>query len=76
MDSAALAEALRRLAANHRWTWTATCRDLLSSLPGAASRKHPYAVVSELGPDQLDALLAECGLTTRVSEEIEGLDRA
>ncbi|MGH8913417.1 MAG: alpha-glucan family phosphorylase, partial [Acidimicrobiia bacterium] len=76
MDSAALAETLHRLAANHRWTWTASCRDLLSSLPGAAIGKHPYAVVSELGPDQLDALLDDSGLTTRVSEEIEGLDRA
>ncbi len=75
MDSPALREALHRLAANHRWTWAPSCRDLLSSLPGAAQSRHPVSVVSDLVPNQLDGLLADGGFMDRLSAEVEDLDR-
>ncbi|MGA8039194.1 MAG: alpha-glucan family phosphorylase [Acidimicrobiia bacterium] len=76
MDSTALREGLHRLAMNHRWTWTPSCRELLLSLPGAIPDVHPVVVVSRLSADQLDALLADTVFMTRYSEEIEDLDRA
>jgi starch phosphorylase len=74
LDSPALHEALHRLAANHRWTWTPSCRDLLFSLPGAAPNRHPVSVVSDLSHEQLDDLLGDVGLIERVSLEIADLD--
>ena len=74
LDSPALHEALHRLAVNHRWTWTPSCRDLLFSLPGAAPTRHPVSVVSDLSHEQLDDLLGDVGLIERVSLEIADLD--
>ena len=76
MDSPALREALHRLAANHRWTWVASCRDLLSSLPGSAQTRHPVTVVADLSAGQLDQLLADGGFMERVTAEIGDLDAA
>jgi glycogen phosphorylase len=76
LDSPALHEALHRLAANHRWTWTPSCRDLLFSLPGAAPGRHPVSVVSDLTSEQLDALLADGGLVESVAAETADLDAA
>ena len=75
MDSPALRDALHRLAANHRWTWAPSCRDLLFSLPGAAQSRHPVSVVSDLVPNQLDGLLADGGFMERLTAEVEDLDR-
>ncbi|MGH8873307.1 MAG: alpha-glucan family phosphorylase [Acidimicrobiia bacterium] len=76
MDSPALSEALQRLAANHRWTWVSSCRELLFSLPGAEARRHPAAVVSDLSPQDLDRLLADGVMMERLAEEIADLDQA
>ncbi len=75
MDSPALREALHRLAANHRWAWVPSCRDLLSSLPGAGQSRHPVSVVSDLISGQLDTLLADGGFMERLAAEVEDLDR-
>jgi glycogen phosphorylase len=74
LDSPALHEALHRLAANHRWTWTPSCRELLFSLPGANPTRHPVSVVSDLNPEQLDDLLGDGALVESVSVEIADLD--
>jgi starch phosphorylase len=76
LDSPALREALHRLAANHRWAWVASCRELLSSLPGAAQSRHPVTVVTDLSAGQLDELLADGGFMERVSAEVGDLDAA
>ncbi|HEU4916082.1 MAG TPA: alpha-glucan family phosphorylase [Acidimicrobiia bacterium] len=76
MDSPALREALHRLAANHRWSWAASCRDLLASLPGAAQSRHPVTVVADLNAGQLDQLLADEAFVGRVAAETGDLDAA
>ncbi len=76
MDSPALREALHRLAANHRWSWAASCRDLLASLPGAAQSRHPVTVVADLSAGQLDQLLADEAFVGRVAAETGDLDAA
>jgi starch phosphorylase len=75
LDSAALAEALHRLAANHRWAWNPSCHQLLSTLPGASSGRHPVQVVSDLRPDQIESLLADGGFVDGVSREISDLNQ-
>lgn len=75
MDSPALREALHRLAANHRWTWAPSCRDLLFSLPGAGQTRHPVSVVSDLSPGQLDDLLADDEFMERLTGQVETLDQ-
>jgi starch phosphorylase len=76
LDSPALREALHRLAANHRWAWVASCRDLLSSLPGSAQTRHPVTVVADLSAGQLDQLLNDSGFMERLAAEIGDLDAA
>lgn len=76
MDSPALRDALHRLAANHRWTWAPSCRDLLFSLPEAATAKHPVRTVAGLGPEHLDGLLADGAMMERIGIEIADLDQA
>ncbi len=76
MDSPALREALHRLAANHRWAWAASCRDLLASLPGAAQSRHLVTVVADLSAGQLDQLLADEAFVGRVAAETGDLDAA
>jgi starch phosphorylase len=67
---------LHRLAANHRWAWVASCRDLLSSLPGSAQTRHPVTVVADLSAGQLDQLLNDSGFMERLAAEIGDLDAA
>jgi glycogen phosphorylase len=76
LDSIALREGLHRLALNHRWTWTPSCRQLLLSLPGATADLHPVVVVSRLSGEQLDALLADLDFMSRYTEETDDLDKA
>jgi starch phosphorylase len=76
LDSPALREALHRLAANHRWAWVASCRDLLSSLPGAAQTRHPVTVVADLSAGQLDQLLGDGVFMGRVTAEVGDLEAA
>ncbi|HEY4606757.1 MAG TPA: DUF3417 domain-containing protein, partial [Acidimicrobiia bacterium] len=74
MDSPALREALRRLAANHRWTWAPTCERLLFSLPGASPGRHPLSIVSDLADDDLDGLLDDDEFIAGLNREIADLD--
>ncbi len=75
MDSSALRETLHWLAANHRWTWTASCRQLLASVPGADPERHPVQTVAGLSPDQLDQLLSDGEFMTSLRVEINDLDQ-
>lgn len=75
MDTPALRESLNRLASNHRWTWSTTCRHLLDSLPGAGANRHPVRVIADLGADQLEDLLADDEFVERVSVELADLGR-
>jgi len=74
LDSASLRDALHRLAANHRWTWAHSTRQLLASLPGADPQTHPATVVARLDNGQLDALLADDEVVGRVRHELAVLD--
>ncbi|MDH3462197.1 MAG: alpha-glucan family phosphorylase [Acidimicrobiia bacterium] len=47
---------LRRLAANHRWTWHIPTENLLSALPRAGPDRHPVGVVDELSAEDLETL--------------------
>ncbi len=76
MDSAAIAESLRILAANYRWSWTPSCRAFLSSLPGASPTRHPVDVVADLTPEQLDILAKDHEFFSRLSEELAGLEQS
>ena len=73
MDSQALREALHTLAANYRWTWTPSCRDLLASLPGADPGRHPVEAVSGLEDGQVDRLLADGEFMAELLAESENL---
>ena len=75
MDSAAIGEALRHLAANHRWTWTPSCQQLLSTLPGASPPRHPAEVVADLTSEQLESLTTNGEFTARLSRELADLDQ-
>ncbi len=74
MDSQALRESLNRLASNHRWTYSKSCRALLDSLPGAAPGRHPVQVVGGLAQYQLDELLGDDLVIDRVRQETQVLD--
>lgn len=74
MDSASLKDALHRLAANHRWTWAHTCRELLFSLPGADSEVHPAHTVNQLSHGELEQLLEDDELMAKVNHELSALD--
>ena len=71
----AVSEALRRLAANHRWTWKPSCRQLLSEIPGASPEIHPFTVVSELTAEQLDSIADNDDLVGRIEAEVDDLNR-
>lgn len=75
MDSRALSESLHRLASNHRWTYTRTCNELLSSLPGANPGQHPVQTVAALDHSQLDTLLSDDQFVERVRKETQDLER-
>lgn len=74
MDSQALRESLHRLASNLRWTYSASCRRVLESLPGYTPGRHPDRVVGALSQDQLDELLADDEFVERVTNEIQELN--
>lgn len=65
---------LRRLAANYRWTWSASVRLLLDRLPGAAPLRHPVATVDDLRNEQLDALTADESILRTLAAELDELD--
>lgn len=65
---------LRRLAANYRWTWSASVRLLLDRLPGADPLRHPVATVDDLRNEQLDALTADEGFLRTLAAELDELD--
>ncbi len=50
-------EAIRTLAANHRWTWHRPTRTLLDQLPGSAEGTHPSARLDAIDPAALDRWL-------------------
>lgn len=60
---------LQRLAANHRWTWTTSTRQLLGRLPGATDGVHPFQVVFALTDDDLTALAEDDDMMSRLHEE-------
>jgi glycogen phosphorylase len=60
---------LRLLAANHRWTWSTTTRQLLDGLPGADPHIHPATTVSRLTTEQLEALAGDGDFIARVAAE-------
>ncbi len=73
MDSSALRETLHWLAANHRWTWSPPCREMLFSLPGAGG-VHPVQGVAGLTNEDLDRLLGDHDFMTILHEQISELD--
>lgn len=73
MDPRALRTSLGRLAANHRWTWTPSCRELLMSVPRASMSRHPALTVAELRPWQLDELVSDEAFVARVNQELGSL---
>lgn len=74
MNPPELRRALNRLAANHRWTWTPSCRELLMSLPGASTTKHPCLTVAEISPEHLEELGADSVFIDTVKRETADLD--
>ena len=74
MHPEAVSEALRRLAANHRWTWKPSCRQLLSEIPGASPEIHPFTVVSELTAEQLDSIAGNDRLVGWIAAELDDLN--
>lgn len=70
----ALRDDLWRLAANHRWTWTPSCRRLLTDLPDFEPGSHPAAIVAALDDTQLEELSADDDFVARLSFEIGDLE--
>ena len=75
LDRNAIKELLLRLAANYRWTWRRSCRDLLISLPGAGADVHPLQTVNGLRNDDIDRLLADDDFVATVMAEADSLDQ-
>ncbi|MFP4072585.1 MAG: alpha-glucan family phosphorylase [Actinomycetota bacterium] len=69
MSLDALRSDLMRVAANYRWTWSTSTRDLLESLPGADGHTHPATVVANLDESQLAALSADIDFVSRLGYE-------
>ncbi|MGD2059515.1 MAG: alpha-glucan family phosphorylase [Acidimicrobiia bacterium] len=74
MNPEALRSALWRLAGNYRWTWSASTRDLLVSLPGGDREIHPAATVSRLDDATIGDLSNDADFLARVRAELEALD--
>ena len=69
MSLDALRSDLIRVAANYRWTWSTSTRELLESLPGADGHTHPATVVTNLDESQLGALSADIDFVSRLGYE-------
>jgi hypothetical protein len=75
VETQALGELLSELAINYRWTWRASHRRLLQSLPGTTRSNHPVRIVRALTEDQLGDLAGNPQFVARVTEEIADLHR-
>ncbi|MEA1903396.1 MAG: alpha-glucan family phosphorylase [Actinomycetota bacterium] len=62
------------LAANYRWTWDISARDLLASLPGADDTSHPVSTVRSLSDEQCLALADDHEFMRKLDAELERLD--
>ena len=60
---------LWEIAANYRWTWSTSARELLEALPGATDGTHPAAVVSALDDGQLETLGSDADFVARLQAE-------
>jgi glycogen phosphorylase len=69
----ALRSDLSRLAANYRWTWSATTRDVLARVSGP-QRRHPATDVAHLSDEMAEQLAADLGYVASVAREIADLD--
>jgi starch phosphorylase len=65
----ALRSDLRRVAANYRWTWSSSARELLDGLPGDAPGTHPATVVADLSDADLETLSADIDFVSRLGYE-------
>ena len=74
MDSLALRDALARLAANHRWTWSDSLRGLWEHLGEGRLTRHPIVVIDEISSDRLNALLDDHELMALITAEMAALD--
>jgi alpha-glucan phosphorylase-like protein len=74
VDFQDLRDVLLRLAANYRWTWTPSCRNLLMSLPGADPTQHPSQAVSGLSELQIQRLVDDDQFVAEVIREAASLD--
>ncbi len=74
MDSLALRDALVRLAANHRWTWSHSLRRFWEKLDGGRLTRHPTVVVGEVSSAQLNDLLGDHEFMAMVTAEVAALD--
>ncbi|HZD23860.1 MAG TPA: alpha-glucan family phosphorylase [Acidimicrobiia bacterium] len=74
MSPDAIRSGLRRLAANYRWTWSVSTRDLFNQLPRNSPKTHPVAVVDQLSDDHIAALAAGNGFVDQLQRELAALD--
>jgi starch phosphorylase len=70
-----LRSSLRGLASNYRWTWSSATQEIFDRLPNARSNTHPVTLVSELGDEDIAALIDDSELTTLVEAESEALEQ-
>jgi starch phosphorylase len=75
VETQALGELLSELAINYRWTWRASHRRLLQSLPGTTRSNHPVRIVRALTEDQLGDLAGNPQFVASAMEEIADLRR-
>ena len=73
MKPADVVENLARLATNHRWTWRAQTRRLLSSLPTSEQGLHPVAAVGRLSDTDIEQLSSSADWLALLAEEAESL---
>lgn len=76
MSLEALRSDLKRIARNHRWTWTASTRELLEGLPGASPQTHPATVVAQLDEATLEDLAADIDFVSRLGYEASQIPEA
>lgn len=76
MNPDVLHSELKRIAANYRWSWVRTTRELLESLPGAGPHIHPVVAVSRLDQAQLESLASDASFVARVETETPLLEQA
>ena len=74
MLASQLRPALTRLAANHRWTWRASARDVLRRIPTAGTGLHPAAAVGRLTDGDLEDLAGNSPWLDDLERELDDLD--